>query len=380
MSDTNTNRSDFVAWYFNEFKFDPLYEVMDGMAEDSPWHREQSIGIHTNMVVTEYLSRCELFGRRELIGAFAAAFHDVGKPGACEFKYKESRGNYKSFNGHELLSARLWEDWAVRSWSMLSSRFGFEPEDIYRVAWLVEHHKPWGIKNPTKLNNMNFTATNVVSFPVFERLLTADTWGRLSDDAPEKRAKVAAWIEELSERDFSDCSDWLGSPGDGLSLTDWDLNAPRLIIPIGPSGCGKSTLHKGLFTKAISYSWDALRLEWYSSDYEEAFRLSCDDKQFMSKVNAEFSRRVKAGESIYGDNTNTSAKRRRFFTDQARRAGYHTTAVLMPSMLETVVERQSTRPDKSVPANAVERQYFNVQMPQLGEFDEIVVTKGNLSA
>jgi hypothetical protein len=50
----------------------------------------------------------------------------------------------------------------------------------------------------------------------------------------------------------------------------------------------------------------------------------------------------------------------------------------MPSELQTVITRQSTRPDKSVPSNAVYRQYFNVQMPQLGEFDEIIVSAGNL--
>lgn len=372
-------RSEFIAWYFNEFKFDPLYIIMDGMAEDSPWHREDSIGIHTNMVVTEYLSRIVPFEdfNTHLRGLFAAAFHDVGKPGACEFKWKDERGDYKSFNGHELLSARLWEDWAVRNWGMLVDRFDFQVEDIYRVAWLIEYHKPWDIKNPDKLNKMALTALTAVNRSVFTRLIESDTWGRLSDDQTEKRAKVGAWIAAFHDR----CEEILRTTDfnpDGLVLKEWDKQSPRLIIPIGASGSGKSTMSKGLFTAAEPYSWDALRLEWYSSDYDEAFRLSCEDKQFMSKVNGEFSRRVKTGQSIFVDNTNLSAKRRRFFVDQARRGGYHTTAVLMPVALQTVQDRQSTRTDKVVPANVVEQQYLHLQVPQFDEFDEIIVYTGNL--
>jgi predicted kinase len=374
-------RSEFIAWYFNEFKFDPLYEVMDGMAEDSPWHRELSIGIHTNMVVTEYLSRTASSDQTFsdfITGAFACAFHDVGKPGACEFKWKEERGDYKSFNGHELLSARLWEDWAVRNWKMLSTRFKLEVEDIYRIAWLIEFHKPWGIKNSAKLRNMALTAMTVSQRSIFTNVLEADTWGRLSDDASDKRRKVADWISQFNRRcvDLAHEVTSTFPPGHALSMTDGD-DKPQLIVPIGASGSGKSTLFNTL-SDYESYSWDALRLEWYSSDYDEAFKMSCDDKKFMSKVNSEFSRLVKTGANIYVDNTNTSAKRRRFFTDQARRAGYHCVAVLMPSELQTVITRQSTRPDKSVPSNAVYRQYFNVQMPQLGEFDEIIVSAGNL--
>jgi len=378
-------RSEFIAWYFNEFKFDPLFVMMDGMAEDSPWHRELSIGIHTNMVVTEFLCRTASSDQSFvdfINGAFAAAFHDVGKPGACEFKWKEERGDYKSFNGHELLSARLWEDWAVRNWAMLEKRFGLDVKDIYTISWLIEFHKPWDIKNTAKLKNMALTAMTATYQSVFTNLLEADTWGRLSDDATEKRYKVGKWINDFNRRchEITMTTDFV--PNRPNTITDLMLtdrgDRPQLVIPIGASGSGKSTLYNQLCSKSHLYSWDALRLEWYSSDYNEAFKLSCDDKKFMSKVNAEFSRLLKTGDDIYIDNTNTSAKRRRFFTTEARRKGYHVVALLMPAALQTVIDRQTTRSDKSVPANAVERQYFNVQMPQFGEFDQIVISGGNL--
>jgi hypothetical protein len=47
--------------------------------------------------------------------------------------------------------------------------------------------------------------------------------------------------------------------------------------------------------------------------------------------------------------------------------------VMFINSLDTLVSRQSTRTDKSVPEDAIRRQYNSVAYPLLGEFDEIVV-------
>ena len=371
-------KSSFVAWYFNEFKFDPLFEIMDGMAEDSPWHRELSIGIHTNMVVTEYVGNVRGswdLNHHRLLGAFAAAFHDVGKPGACQFKWKEERGDYKSFNGHEILSARLWEDWAVKNWTLLTERFNFDTKDIYRVGWLIEHHKPWDIKKTEKRTNMALTSIELGLENVFTHLLRSDTWGRLSDDAPEKRAKVGDWLDNFGYRVSQ-----LMNGNYPLSDPDEATEKPVLVMPIGPSGCGKSTYRASdaCPDEALSYSWDDLRVEWYSENYDEAYKLACEDKQFISKAHARFTELVKTGKDIYVDNTNTSAKRRRFFITEARRRGYYIAAILFPISIDTLMSRQQTRTDKKVPTQAVSQQFHNIQLPQYGEFDSVVVDDGNL--
>jgi len=368
-----TVKSNFIAWYFNEFKFDPLFEVMDGMAEGSPHHRESSIGIHTNMVVTEYIGNCtgswDLIHYR-VLGAFAATFHDVGKPGACQFKWKEERGDYNSFNGHEILSARLWEDWAVKNWELLTDRFDFVPDDIYRVGWLIEHHKPWDIKKTEKRTNMALTAIELELEDVFTCLLRADTWGRLSDDATEKREKVSTWLNDFQYR-----VDRLGSVPSDPNNTD---DKPVLTMPIGPSGCGKSTYRNSLPEDVESYSWDDLRVEWYSKDYDEAYKLACEDKKFIRKAHSRFNWMVKTGKDIYVDNTNTSARRRRFFITEARRHGYHIVGVLFPISIDTLMSRQQTRTDKTVPTQAVSQQFHNIQLPQYGEFDSVLICDGNL--
>ena len=59
---------------------------MASMSEgNSPWHRENTIGIHTDMVVSHYLANSpNEWDKQEVLGAFACAFHDVGKPRASE--------------------------------------------------------------------------------------------------------------------------------------------------------------------------------------------------------------------------------------------------------------------------------------------------------
>jgi predicted kinase len=365
-------KSEFIAWFFNEFKFDPLFVVMDGMAEDSPWHRESSIGIHTNMVVGEYLSRTPAsWTPLHLLGAFAATFHDVGKPFSCEFKWKESRGDYKSFNGHELHSARLWEDWAVRNWIELTTTFQITALDMYYVSWMIEHHKPWGLKNETKLNNLAKTAIFGPTVDVYTSLMYSDTWGRLSDDTANNRENATAWIKQFQYRArYSKVA--------AIKEHQTIENQPTVVLTIGASGSGKSTLYQTEYPDYVFHSWDIIRTREYGDDYDLAVQRSMNDKQFVSKAHAEYSRLIKTGNNIFVDNTNTSAKRRRFFVDQARRNGYRVIAALLPSTLETVLDRQSTRAGKTVPVTVVQRQYFNTQMPQYGEFDDIAVFDNNL--
>ena len=378
-------RSQFIFWYYNEFHADPLFQAMTKVKENSPWHREENVGIHTDMVVSQCISRtgsCE-WVHEDLICALACAFHDVGKPAALVRKWKESRGDYNSFNGHELISARLWEDWAVRNWERLQKMwiFPLSPAVIYDVGWLIEHHKPWDLKRPEKLDMIAQTANLAPGGQLYGRVLAADTWGRMSDDEPEKREKVEDWIETMTERMI-----------EVRRLDEPDPNKPFLILPIGASGTGKSSTYQKIVQGreyTHYYSWDALRLDWYASGsdcrndppvdrYSVAYQRSTKDKEFGRKTQAEFIKLVKTGHNVYVDNTNLSRKRRRFFVDQARSHGYFVMAVLYPIALDELLRRQKTRYDKVVPDGAVKGHYMHLQLPLYGEVDEIMVMGNNI--
>jgi len=362
-------RSAFIQWYFNEFHEDKLYTDMAAVSEDSPWHRERNVAIHTDMVVAQYLSSTPpTWTKPDLFGALTCVFHDVGKPVSRQEKYKPERGTYYGYSGHELASARLWEDYVVRNWSHMVEVFGLIPPDIYYVGWLVENHRPWGITKLQKLDMLARTVKSIATPDTFAAVLYADNWGRIGDNHEENQAKSAEWITSFLRR----CED--------LSPADVPNELPVMIMPIAASGSGKSTLQQ---TNAFPfdmehYSLDLLRTKWYGDDYNVAFKRSCEDKKFISNAQREFINLLKDGKNIFVDNTNTSAKRRKFYINEARRRGYRVVAVLLPVDLQTIISRQQTRHDKEVPAEAVRRQYMNLSYPNVGDFDDIVVSGDNL--
>jgi len=376
-------KSLFIRWYFNEFaELDPLHLEMGKIFENSPYHRERNVAVHTNMVVADYLSRTAskndekawVYG--DLYGAFACAFHDVGKPAARTEAYKPERGTYYRFGGHELISARLWEDWAVRNWLFLQEEFGLSADAIYRIGWLIENHLPWAVKKDEKLRTMALGAFNIIgTVDTFINVLKADSWGRISDDAEQKKANVNAWCESFINLYNIVVNEY--------SHSYKNEDAPVLYLPIGASGTGKTTrfneLHKDNSDEILHFSLDTLRHELYDpNDYRNAFALSCEDSQFNNKANKVFINMVKTGKSVYVDNINVSKKRRAYYIREARRYGYNVEAILAPVDLQTVINRQSTRQDKWVPAEAVERQYMSLTLPSLGEVDNVVTYDNNL--
>lgn len=366
MTIRNNFRSDFITWYYNEFTQDPLFKTMEGTTEGSSWHREKSVAIHTNMVVSEYISWANKeWDKETLIGAMAAAFHDTGKPSARVEKYSEKRGKYNSFGGHEIISARLWEDYAVRNaeriWELFEER---DIKILWYVGFVIEHHMPYE-QADDKVQNIATTAALLFeSLPIFQNHLTADTHGRIADDHKDKIQAVDAWIENFEMK--------MHVP---VHLESGIRSEKTLILPIGPSGCGKSTLFKKLSKEHTlhQYSWDLLRLEWYDSDYSKAYKMSVDDPSFNAKYMKEFKTQILSNKTIYIDNTNLSRKRRRPFIDDARKHGYNVIGYVFPIALETLLRRQKTRGDKDVPADAVKQHYMSLQCPLYGEFDHIEV-------
>ena len=388
-------RTNFNHWYNNEFSQTEMFQNMLAVAENSPWHREANVGVHTNMVVAEYISNTHYepvdvdcmtnidlneWDTNDVIGALACAFHDVGKPAASErngIKWKPERGNYLSFGSHELISARMWEDFAVENWARFEELFGLLPRHIHMVAWIIEHHLPWAIKKDAKRKVLAQTVATLGIADVYASVLIADTWGRISDDGPEKKQKVLEWIGEFLDLVRE-------QPGVLQNVLN---DSPTLMMPIAPSGAGKSSFRNTLPDDTEMFSMDDLRIEMYcddiadvltDEDYNRAYTMSTNDKGFNQAVQNRFNECIATGNNVFCDNTNTSARRRRHYITEARRKGYRIQAILLPIDLATLVARQTTRTDKTVPTHAVVAQYMGMQMPSYGDFDSIIVLDGNL--
>lgn len=368
----------FVDFYYNVLHGSDLWNWMEVTVEDSPYHREQNVRVHTDMVVSMYL--VHTYNNDDmtwLCGALATAFHDVGKPAAEEVKYSEKRGKYRSYHKHALYSARYWEDYAVRNWHTITTYFPqFTPYDIYRVGWMIENHQPWNVTKKHKVANLLKTLYGMFethAADTFVNVLRADAYGRIVDDKDEQEYKVESWVDKFLtfEQEL------------GKDLTKFrnEDNRPVMVMPIAPSGAGKSTYWSQLDSSYVYYSFDDLRHRWYDpDDYENAFKRASMDNQFFDKAKDEFKKVVDKKQNVYVDNTNTSAKNRRFFIEEARNRGYRTVAVMFPSTIITIKNRQNTRDDKTVPTDAVENQYMGLSFPHYGLFDEVIVQDGNITS
>ena len=371
MDNTPMMRNKFTLFYHETLRYTDEFQRLFDVTEGSPWHRESSVAVHTDMVVAEYLCRSEEYwNKADLLGAFTCAFHDYGKPDAKVTKHSKERGQYFAFHGHEPLSARLWEDWAVRNFDMLVEQFDFNEVDIYLVGWMIQNHLPWAWKNDKRQwlfetlrhyedDHLNGDYNHLSD--VFLRCLLSDTYGRISDDAKTKRANSEQWVLEFkAEYDLSFVPRRVPMP------------APVLYVPVGPSGCGKSTFTKEIV--ADQFSWDTLRALWYDmQDYKRAYELSVKDKKFGEKANKAFLDDLKNDESLVVDNTNLSQKRRKFFIHAARQRGYKIVGVVFPIALQTVIDRQGTRGDKCVPEYAVRDHYMRLAYPSIGEVDDLII-------
>lgn len=367
---------DLKIWYNDIFKKTALYLDMQDCVEDSPYHREKNVAIHTDMVFEQYcLMMPEITTDYstwpvsvDILAGIACIFHDCGKPSSKTEKFKPERGTYYSFNGHESKSARMFENYACQH---LTDKIS--SSDINLVCYMIEHHLPWSVKKADKYQKLVDGIHIVGAQHAFVRFLMSDQLGRISDDSTTKIAEARTWCDKFVNATISE------------NMQKEKRLHKVLYMPIGPSGIGKSTLYKEINEQGYNgglklFSMDQLRLDWYDADYATAWQMSVDDNTFKQRVWKYFTDILNTTSAcIYCDNTNLTVKSRRQYIDYARRKGYTVVGIDIVCDLQTVIDRQQTRGDKCVPTEAVCRQYWCKQSPSYGEFDDVWVHCHNIN-
>jgi len=369
--------------YIEHFKGTAAWARMCSTVEASPWHREANVGEHTLMVLDQYERRFAptRLHHQNNIARIALLYHDVGKPAAEEVVHSEERGTYRRYAGHEQHSAvaftQAWlEDEQLRT--ILS------PSDARTVRWIIEHHLSYGLKDPQKVGAFRAATSRTLGVDqvTFFDCLRSDAAGRISDDHEEKLRKVEEWIEK-----FEVTPDLWPQPKKPYG----SVKPGTAYLLIGPSGSGKSTWTKGqMRTCDRLVSMDQYRLEYLASVagvqvqytpefYRQALDQATKDGKlfddFMAvKIKNTFETCRLGGGDAYIDNTNATRKSRARWVQEARNAGMEVVGVEFWNPLQTVLDRQATRSDKSVPLDRVRDQYFQQTCAWLGaEVDEVIV-------
>lgn len=363
-----------------------LADAMRKTKEDSPWHRESSVWVHTEMVLAELgkiQEQVKMDDDTFIITYLSLLFHDTGKPPCMVVKYKPERGYYNAFHGHEQKSARLFEDYYVSNYKLFKDWLSVE--DAYKVMWMIENHLPYDVMGNDK--KMDYLGTAVSgnlgqAAQGFGWHLLSDTYGRISDDSTAKRAKTETFVEMMNAANVA-------------NPRFVEANAPTLMMLIGASGSGKSTYVKSLVDQGYHhYSFDSLRLDLANEKASEDMVKAKSDAHsysiayaYCDKHRSEFGRFsdveyikiLKDYKSVVVDNTNVSRKNRTKFVVEAKKRGYRVEAAMFPVSKDILMARMASRLDKNVPDDAIMRQYDAVSIPWVGvEVDHLHFIDTNL--
>lgn len=346
----------FLKWYEDCFKSSEMYIAMTDTVEDSPYHREANVATHTDMVVCEYIKLSPYtWSKKDFLGAVVCAMHDVGKPLSEEVVERSDGTKYRRYSNHELWSQRIYMEY-ILSCDGSELREYLDDSDIYNIGYMIQYHLPYQLgKDRTAWLQTHLSHYGIVD--IFIRCISADAMGRISDDTEATLLRLTTWVN------------------DNLLLLDYHRHNTihtdkELVVMVGVTGVGKSTYVEAQFPSHKVHSMDALRLEWYSSDYNQAFKLSCDDNEFSTKVMKDFRNTISNNDKVVVDNTNLKVKdRRRFITNTKHR----TKAVVFLTTYQKNLSQLLVRKDKHIGKFVLDRMFWNLTLPSLGEFDDIVI-------
>jgi predicted kinase len=167
----------------------------------------------------------------------------------------------------------------------------------------------------------------------------------------------------------------------------------KAFILIGPSGSGKSTVRRWLENnhpgKIAPFSLDDLRCKVFAESgeripkgpaplYAAAYDWCIANPKVLDEaVTGYWKECLHNADVIIVDNVNASKKSRAKWSTELKHHGFHVVMIHVLTPLETILERQKTRLDKSVPAAAVIAQYNKIEEPLVGtECDSYIVIDG----
>lgn len=368
------------------------WAALERTVEDSPWHREPNVADHTLMALDYYINeRLRLASRsdmQKLLTATALLFHDFGKPAAEETLTRPDGSPYRRYAGHEPISANAMLDMVLGHQGVgqtFNAAFGNETEEALRkIKVMIQHHLPYGIKVKQKLIDLKsglLATLGEDGLEAYFDMLLADCHGRISDDHADKIAAVKDWIANFKAVEVP--------PARGR------VGAPLMYVLIGVAGAGKSTYVEGLRKKHTDLqviSEDTIRLEYVQTifneadwndwvlmsetqQYDAAWKYTVEnDAAFRKYFDARVVEVFNSQCTIVVDRTNRTLKTRRKFITMARQRHYKVVSVEFFVPLQVLINRQTTRQDKAVPAGVVTRFFYEMSSPLLGsEVDEAIV-------
>ena len=363
---------EFFNHYFEQVRKTSQWQTLINTVEGSEWHREANVAVHTSMCIEHYIAETASHRtqREQMLTLMALLFHDFGKPESEEtLERKDGSGtSYHRYAGHEPISANEFISFMCEHQSLTEEFFaqGYDWNDVRKIKVIIEHHLPYGLKNPTKVENFKrmMAYTLDADIQCFYDQLWSDCNGRISDNHEEKRERTREWIQWFDALPLKPLGD---SPDEKV-----------MFVLQGPVGAGKSTFTKAMIETAdcpvIVISEDAYRLEFFAMKvgddvvidskqyYADAWQYCfANSKEYDAYANAQLKKAVESGALLILDRTNQTRKSRSKWIQAAKQHGYSIESIEIYVSEKTSLDRQKTRDDKDVPRHRAHQIYMAVE-------------------
>lgn len=382
----------FFSEFWERVRQSPNWATMENTVENSPWHREANVAVHTGMTISEYLKQfaADRTERQRAITLIALLFHDFGKPEAEETLEKKDEPGvfYRRYAGHEPISGNEFLSFMCDNHELREMFFaqGFTWMDIRMIKVMIEHHLPYGLKNEQKRQKLKQMIDTTFGEDVtcFYDMLRSDCHGRISDDHPTKKQAVEDWIAEFQTVEYK--------------ARVVPEGGPELIVMVGISGAGKSTLIESMNPDWLVFSEDRLRYTYAfdnmsTGEIVEMQAMSEADKYqyvwnfcHMRKKDPDavvdpdvpkvltfdqfsavaYGKILETGRAVVLDRMNQGRKTRSKFIEAAKQKGYRIRSIEFYISEAKAKERQKTRGDKQLSDYRVHQIAMQLETPWLG--------------
>lgn len=383
-----------MTWWENfQITNHELLTNLKNTVEDSPYHREDNVFVHTKMVTEYFIKFTDEYRNgtpwhyEDMQGAIACVFHDMGKPHTeDEFFSEKYEKVIRQYKGHEVVSAAYFMDcWCKNEFNIRSII-----DDInafYNIWVMVAYHLPYQFKDA----NLQLLKTHMEYYGIlntFTRVLLSDCHGRIQDQREKEIAGCYEWIDSF-----------MNTP---IKHTTNNIGNGEIQTMVGVPASGKSTyVNELLSTNDVSVvSFDSIRQALFpeAHSYSDAFR-RCED--YFNDENRDpslISHRLNIGEpdKLYGfseltqmimrdaiktadndtvvvfDNTSLTRKSRRIINAINDKAKRKVTAIQFIRSLDELIDNENSRTDYDKRGiDVIKRMYFGYFPVLMGEVDEI---------
>ncbi len=372
----------------------PLLGELDETQQDSEWHGEGDVAIHTSMVLDEiWKDVAGASPEHRVVLVLAALFHDIAKP--LVTRETEVRGRMRitaprhAEKGRNYLALRL----------PVLGLSGEMQDQVLALVGYHHHPRKWVLSEADGASYAQLA--RMVDFTSIIALEKADLRGRICPDLEQQleqlewfklqadEYEIGLWRDEIwlsaMQNAFAGRNESFHRHAAAHGRKDFEEgciksveeavarayqlrdNPAVLTILAGPSGSGKSTWVEGFAADVDVVSLDDLRQRIAGKRSDQS-----KNGLVMQAAKEELKVFLRAGKSVVWDATNTRRDGRSWVSRLGFDYGAYVRIVAFRNSVDTLYQRNRKR-EESIPTAVLTKQIDAFEWPTLDESHELIV-------